>query len=125
VDAGDAHPLRTIGRQIFQRPSARQRLLVLRNLITLGQIGIEIVLSSENRRLVDVAVQSQPGTNGQIDRRSIQDRQRPWKAETNRTDVRVGWRAKCRTAAAEDLGGGQELRVNLETDDGLKRHTEP
>jgi hypothetical protein len=38
--------------------------------------------------------------------------------------VRVRRCAKRRAAAAEDLGSGPEVRVNLETDDGLKEHDE-
>ena len=69
-----------------------------------------------------MAAKREAGANRQIDRRSIQHRQRAGKPETHRAHVRVRRRAERRAAAAEDLGSGPEVRVNLETDDGLKEH---
>ena len=97
----------------------RQRLLVLRNLVALGQIGIEVILAREDRGLVNGAAQGERRANGTIHRASVQHRQRPGQAEAHGTDVRVGLRAERGAAAAEDLGGGQQLRMDLEADDGL------
>ena len=52
-----------------------------------------------------------------IDRRVVENRQRARQAQTDGTHVRVGWGAKRRAAAAEDLRGGQQVRVDLEADD--------
>src|SRR6185369_14665419 len=43
--------------------------------------------------------------------------------ETHRADLCVRRRAERRAAAAENLRGGQELGVNLQTDYGFKDHT--
>ena len=60
------------------------------------------------------------GADGEVDRLAVQHRQRTRQTETHRAHVRVRRRAERRAAAAEDLRGGQELRVNLEADDGLE-----
>ena len=112
-------------RRGLDRPRARQRPLVLRDLIALGQVRIEVVLAREDRRLVDPATERERGADREVDRGAIEDRQRARETETDRTDVRVGRSAERRAAAAEDLRGGQEVRVDLQPDDRLvrARHT--
>src|SRR4029079_9579787 len=56
VDAGDA--------PLFEAAARRQRQLVLRDLVALRQVGIEVVLAREDRRLVDRAAERQRGANG-------------------------------------------------------------
>ena len=41
-------------------------LVVLRNLVALGQVGIEVVLAREDGRLVDAAVQRQRREHGEL-----------------------------------------------------------
>ena len=45
-----------------------QRLVILRNLVPLGQIRIEVVLAREDRSLVDAAIQGHGGERGEFDR---------------------------------------------------------
>ena len=52
VDADDADPPRRAARLELERPAGRERAIVLRDLITLGQVGIEVVLPGEDRGLV-------------------------------------------------------------------------
>src|SRR5262249_4140245 len=108
-----------------ERPATCQRSLVLRDLVSLRKIGIEVVLACEDRRLVDMAIERKARADGQIDCRSIQDRERAGKAETHWTHVSVRRGPKRRTAPTENLRRGSEVGVNLEADNGLKGHTEP
>jgi len=49
-----------------------QRLVVLRNLVALGQVGIEIILAGEDRCFVDAAVESHRGQRGELYRLAVQ-----------------------------------------------------
>src|SRR5262249_33108365 len=103
-------------------PSARSEWpLVLGDLIALRQVRVEVVLARENRRLVNLASESERFAARANDGPPIEHRQRSGQSEAHRTEMCVGGGAECGTAAAEDLRLRQELRVNLETDDGLVR----
>src|ERR1019366_5095440 len=96
-----------------------QRLVVLRNLVALGQVGIEIVLAREDRRLVDLAVERRGGQPGKLNRPLVQHRQRARQTQTHRADIGVRRIAKLGRAAAEALGAGQQLDVDFQPDDRL------
>ena len=70
------------------------------------------------------AAERESRPDGELDGAPVQDRQRARQAETHGTDMRVGGRAEARAAAAEELALCLQLRVNLETDDGLVRHAD-
>jgi hypothetical protein len=57
-----------------------------------------------------------------VHRGTIQNRQRARNADTHRTDVRVRFGAERGAAAAENLGRGEQLRVDLKTNNSFKRH---
>src|SRR6185312_715572 len=121
VDAGDTDVVRR-GPVVALRlddAAGGERPLVLRDLIALRQIRIEVVLAREDRRLVDVAAEGERRADRAVDGRVIEHRQCPGQAEAHRTQVRVGSGAERRAAAAEDLRLRQQLRVDLEADDGL------
>ena len=96
-----------------------ERLVVLRNLVSLGQIGIEIILAGKDRSFVDPAIQSHGGEHREFDSLAIQDGQGAGKSQADRADIGVGRIAEMRGAGAKDLGRGQELDVNFEPDDRL------
>ena len=73
---------------------------------------------------MDLAAERQRGARRQLHRMTIEDRQRAGQAETDRAQRGIGLGAEARGAAAENLGGGQQLRVDLEADDGFKRRHE-
>ena len=126
VDAGDADAHGAAAGTELDRAAGRERPLVLRDLVALGQVGIEVVLAREDRRRVDRAAERQRGARGELDGAPVQHRQRARQAEADRAERGVRSRAEPRGAAAEDLGGGQQLRVDLEADDRLKcGHVEP
>lgn len=106
----------------YERPLAGERALVLRDLVPLGKVWIEVVLSSEDRRLIDPASERKRRAYSRIDCRVIHDRQRAGQADADGTDVRVGRRAERCPASAEHFRMGAQLRVNLEADDCFKSH---
>jgi hypothetical protein len=122
VHACDPHAARPVRPEYFDQPFAREGLLVLRDLISLRQVRIEIVLAREDRRVVDAAAQRERRANGQVHRGPVEDRQHARESEADRADVRVGRRPERGAAAAEDLGGRLELRVDLEADDRFVGH---
>ena len=93
----------------------RERTVVLRDLVALGQVGIEVVLPREDRLGMDPAAQRQGGARGELDGAAVQDRQRAGKAETDRDRARcwarrrTGWssrrRSSWRSAAARESRG--------------------
>ena len=84
-------------------PNSAKRLVVLRNLITLGQIGIKIILAREDRCLINAAAQRHRRQYREIYRLTIQYWQRSGKAEANRANVSIWWIAKARGARAENF----------------------
>ena len=94
-------------------------LVELRDLVALGQVGIEVVLAREDGALAHLAVDGQRGQRGKLDGLRVQHRQRAGQPQAHRADVGVGRRAKVVGATAEGLGGGEQLHVDFESDHGL------
>ena len=99
----------------LEAAAGRERPVVLRDLVALGKVGIEIVLAREDRDLVNVAAKPQRRAQRQLHGPLVEDRQRAWKRETHRTDVRIRRIAERGRTAAEGLGTRLELHVDLET----------
>src|SRR5687767_12031507 len=102
MDPDDSDAARCPLHFIGQLAIRRERQLVLRNLISLRQVGIEVILPRENRRLVDAAAECDSGPRRELDDTSVQDRKRTWQPEADGTDVGVGRTAELRAAAAEN-----------------------
>ncbi len=96
-----------------------QGLVELRNLVALGQVGIEVVLARKDGALAHLAVDGQRGQRGELDGLGVEHRQSARQPQAHRADVGVGRRAEVIGATAEGLGGGEQLHVDLEADDGL------
>ena len=94
-----------------------ERLVVLRNLVALGQVGIEVILAGENRSLVDAAIQSHRRERREFHCLPVQHGQGSGQAQAHRTNVGVRRIAKAGRAGAENLRRGQELNVDFESDD--------
>src|SRR5208282_6756046 len=86
-----------------------QRLVILRNLVALGQIGIEVILARKNRSLIDTAIQSQRRPSGELDGFAVQHRQSPRHPQAHGTNIGVGRSPEARRARAEDLRSRQKL----------------
>ena len=85
-------------------PAAAQRLVVLADLVALGQVGIEVVLAVEDRARRELAAEREADhqpRSGSAPR--VDDRQRPGQAEADRAGVRVRRLAEGQLAAAEHL----------------------
>src|SRR5436190_17690709 len=83
------------------RAIRRDRLLVLGDLVSLREVGIEIILASENRMLVNRTAERECRANRVVHGGPIENRQRARQAEADGTNVRVGRRAERRATAAE------------------------
>jgi len=91
-------------------------------LITLGQVGVEVVLPGENVGLVDPAVGGQPHLAGIFHALAVQPRSHAGQAPAGRTGIGVGRLAEFGLTAAKDLGVGAHLGMNFQPDNGLKFH---
>src|SRR6516225_5058948 len=96
-----------------------QRLVVLRDLVALGKIGIEVVLAGKDRVLANLAVEGHRREYHEFHRSSIEHRESAWQPEAHRTNIRVRRIAELRRAAAENLGFGKKMNVNFQSDDRL------
>src|SRR5687767_10746278 len=67
----------------------REGLIVLRDLISLRQIGIEVVLAREDRLLVDVQTKRECSARAEFDDAPVQHGQCARQTETDRTSIRV------------------------------------
>ena len=99
---------------------AAERQVILRDLVTLGQVRIEVVLTVELGEFRDLAAERQPGPDGLLHGAPVDHRQRPWERQADGAGVGVGRsREVVRGAAAEHLALGQDLGVHLEPDHHL------
>lgn len=97
------------------------RLVVLGGLEVLRHVRIEVVLPGEAAPLGDLAVQREPDLDGGLDADLVDDRERARQPEADRTGLRVGALLELGGAAAEHLGLGAELDMDLEAHDGVVR----
>ena len=105
--------------QYSNQPSDGQRLVVLADLVRLGQVGIEVVLAVEDVARLHGAVERQGDARGVLDGAPVDHRQRAGVRQAHRAGVRVGLVALGDGAAAEHLGLRVELDVDLEADHRL------
>ena len=96
-----------------------ERLVVLADLVRLGEVGIEVVLAVEDVARPHRAVQRQRDARGVLDGAPVDHGQRAGMRQAHRARVDVGLVALGDRAAAEHLGLRVELDVHLEADDGL------
>ncbi len=125
VHAPDADLALALRRFDLQPAVAAQRIFVLRDLITFGQVGIEIVLAREDVELFDGAVQRQPGHDRHLDRAAIDHRQHARHARADGAHVRVGRLAVRHDdrAPAEHLRFGNKFGVNFQPDNAFVVHS--
>ena len=96
-----------------------QRLIILRDLIALGQVGVEVVFARKARITPDFAVQRQRRLDGLGHHLAVENRQGPRQAQAYRTGLRVGRSAEVGRAAAEDLSPSEQLDMDFQANDGL------
>ena len=122
VDAGDADTHGLAVDLEIDVAAGRDRSIELRDLVALGQVRVEVVLSRELGHLVHRAPEGDRRRDGLVHGVGVEHRQGPGQAEAHRTGVGVGRRAERGHASTEDLGTGLELGVHLEADHGLEAH---
>jgi len=94
----------------------RQRLFILRNLVALGQIGIEVILAREDAGLSHLAVQRQGGLDGQRHRVLVDHRERARhpQAHLAHRRVRQGLGVIHNSAGTEHLGARRQLHMHFQ-----------
>src|SRR5260370_38356062 len=96
-----------------------ERLCMLTGVVVLGHVRVVVVLAREAVGRVDRAADRECGHDAELHRATIDERERAGHALADRAGGGVGCGAEHRPAAAEHLGVGRELSVDLEADDGL------
>ena len=96
---------------------ADDRMLELRNLIALRQVGIEIILAIENRPMVDLRLQAQSGAHRLADAFLIDHRQHTRHGRIDERNMIVRRAAIFRRGAGKELGVARHLRMDFHTDD--------
>ena len=122
VRADDADALGAAGHRQIEEAVAAQRLVVLADLIALGQVGIEVVLAIPVAVFGDGAVQRQAHHGRHLHGALVHDRQRSGQRSHQRIDQRVrlatlevGMRRTRR--AREHLAARAQFHMDLESDD--------
>jgi len=98
------------------------RQFELRNLISLGQVGIEVIFSGKLIALVDSEIAGQRQLDGVMDNLPVQHGQGPGHAETDRAGMGIGRRAECGGAAAENFTLSLHLGMDFQADYSFKFH---
>ena len=119
MGAADADALlRPVGQVDVQIAVLAEGQLKLADLVTLGQVGIGVVLARKDGGVGDLAVERQPGLNGGFDRGAVDHGQHARHPQTDGAHARVGRRARIvGAAAAEHLGARQQLGMDFHADD--------
>src|SRR5215470_12753553 len=93
----------TFGSHDLQHAVSRKRLVVLRNLVPLRQIGIKIILTREDRLLIDVQAQSECSSGAKLDGVTIQYWEGTWQSQTSGTGIGIWFVAKTRGTTTKDF----------------------
>jgi len=122
VDAPDADALPRAADLDLDVTVLSDGQFVLGDLVALGQVGVEIVLTREAALAGDRAAGGERHAQGIVHHGPVEHGQHPRHAQADRAGVGVGRRAELGRTAAENLGSGLELGVNLKTNHRFKFH---
>lgn len=103
VQAGDTDPFGLTVHFDIDPAVQTDRLVILRDLIRFGRIGVKIVLAVELADIADGAVQRHGCFHRVFHRLAVQHRQHAGMTKTDGTGVRIGRSAKFCGAAAKIL----------------------
>src|SRR5215813_4200314 len=106
-----------------QATPLNQWLLILRDLIPLGQIRVKIVLSGKTAHTRNLPLHGQTRADGELRCLAIEHRQHPWHTETDRARLLIRVGLKHRRTGAKQFRFGEQLRVYLEANNTLVFHT--
>src|SRR4030095_6961900 len=96
-----------------------QRLIVLRNLISLRQVWVKVILAGKDRSLINAAVQSHRRQRGELYRLRVEYRQRTRHPQTDRTHIGIWSRSEASRAGTENLTHSKKLDVDFQTNNRL------
>jgi len=118
VNAADADRLFIRGGINGEQTVLRERRFILGDLITFGEVGVEVILAGKNADGVEGAVQGKRNFYPIFNRRTIDHRQRTWQTEADWANGSVGLGSGgidlCTTA--EHFGLCLQFGVHFETD---------
>ncbi len=120
VQAGDADAARpALGCGDIDPSMLGERLVELRDLVALGQVGIEIVLASKDRALADFGVDGLRRKGSKLDRARVEHRQRARQPQADGANQRVWRGTELVCAATKGLGAREQLDVDFKPDHRL------
>ncbi len=96
-----------------------KRMIKLRNLVTLRQIGVEVVLAIEARPCVDLGIQRHAGAHRLTDALLVEHGQHAGHGRVDEADLAVGLGPERGRRTGEELGLRRDLRVDLKADHDL------
>src|SRR5687768_9179274 len=73
-------------------PIRGEWLIVLRDLVALGEVRVEVIFACENTFGVDFAIERQPDSDRQLDGFFVENRERARLTCANRTDIMIRFR---------------------------------
>ena len=123
VQVVEANALRLAVGDDVEVAALRYRVLILRYLVGLRQVGVEIMFAVEARAVLYFAVEAEAHFHGEVYRVVVDDRKRAGDGEAYRADVRVRRRADVvGRASAEELRLRFKLEVYFKSDDYFSFH---
>ncbi len=123
VGPGDADLLEgPVLQQDLDLTLADDGVLVLADLVALRQVGVEIILTGEDRTLRHLRVDRLAEAHGESHRLAIEHRQDPGQPQIDGAGLGVRLGPEAGRGPREDLGLGRELGVDLQPDDGFPLH---
>ena len=124
VDGADARRIAgLLGRNgDIQRAAQHHRLLILADLVALGQIRVEVVLAGKDGDRCDLRADGQPETDGMLDRLPIEHRQGAGQTQVHGAGLGVGLGPESGGGPGKDLGPGQELGMDFQPDHHFPLH---
>ena len=103
VDAGEPDSLFPRLRLDVDISIEAERELILADLVTFGEVWIEIVFPRPAAGAGDFTMGGQPSANSELDNLFIEHRQDPGESHADRAGVLIGLHPKAGRTAAEDL----------------------
>ena len=114
MEPGNANALRGTFHGNVKKSLLSQGEIILADLVGLGEVGIKIILSVKPGGFPNGTVQGESPPNPEAYSLRIEHRQSSGLPCTDRADIAVGHRSDIvRGTAAEKLGFGEKLHVNL------------
>jgi len=106
----------------FDAATPRQRLVGLRELVALGQVGIIVDLLVEGAEGLQLGIQRQTDQGGLFQCRLAQPGLRARQPQACRTGIEIGFVSRPVGAVAEQFRGAVEFHMDFQSDDRFEIH---